>query len=301
MLYPPDTRLADIHLEVCRSPPLSPNETLVEIMTRCMEHPTLPNLEETDKIILALTHPCKIMCEFAGVTSETRNVLINIIEAKFDVLLEHLPHDKFKYSEVDGNLLFVQSRLAEFFEGRKIEEKVVYEPIYLEDKIRKSFNRCTCLTMCKDIMWCMRSIINEQTWQLQCWEWMPGRYNRDHPHWQMCDADMQTALSLSAAEALRAPAAAVAPAARTDHHFWSDDDDAHIQAAINASLSDQPAAAPAAVSSDAPCVVCNETHDLFAIVPCGHVCVCKTCAEKLSGQRCPLCRCKIEQFMQLFR
>jgi hypothetical protein len=228
-----------------------------------MEHPTLPNLEETDKIILALTHPCKIMCEFAGVTSETRNVLINIIEAKLDVLLEHLPHDQFKYSDVDGNLLFVQSRLAEFFEGRKIEEIVVYVPIYLEDKIRKSFNRCTCLHMCKDIMSCMRSIINEQRWQLQCWECMPGRYNRDHPHWQMCDAD--------------------------------------IQAAITASLSDQPAAAPAAVSSDAPCVVCNETHDLFAIVPCGHVCVCKTCAEKLSGQRCPLCRCKIEHFMQLFR
>jgi hypothetical protein len=305
MRYPPDSRLVSIHENVCRSPPLRPDDTLVEIITICMEHPTLPNLDKTDEIIRALTHPLLIHSfdsEFAGVTWETRTVLIDTIEAKFDVLLEHLPRDKFQYREVGGKRFFVRSRREEFFERRMINELgdsiivhghdknvehlVVKVPIYLDDNIRKCFNitRTSCLRMCQEIMCCMRKIIDEQTWQLQCWECMPGRYNRDDPQWRggNGDADIQTALALSAAEALRAPAAAVPPTARTDDHFWSDNDDLDIQAgapaargapadrtdgdfgsdnddpdiqaAIIASLEDQPAA-PAAVSPAAPAVV----------------------------------------------
>jgi hypothetical protein len=308
MSYPPDQRLVDINKKVCRSPPLSPDNTLVEVFEIVMQQPTLPNLNETEKIMLALTHP--LLQQFTGETCQTRIALCCVIKAKLAVLLQHVPpNDRFVPLEHSRKVVFV---------------RLINVRTSLEGHITKLLNSqvTTFLTMCQDIIVRIKARINEQTWELRFWKFAPGRYDPEHVQWGSwnSDADIQTALALSAAEALRAPAAAVAPAARTDDDFGSDNGDAdpNIQAAIIASLAPaavssaaapaavSSAAAPAAVSSaavssDAPCVVCNETHDLFAIVPCGHVCVCKKCADKLSGKRCPLCRGSIEHFMQLFR
>merc|ERR1719446_58994 len=44
------------------------------------------------------------------------------------------------------------------------------------------------------------------------------------------------------------------------------------------------------------CCVCSNRHTKIALVPCGHACMCGTCAESLRAQaapelpRCPLCR-----------
>ena len=50
MPCPPDSKLADIHVEVCRRPPLRSDDTLVKVFEIIMQHPTLPNLDKTEKI-----------------------------------------------------------------------------------------------------------------------------------------------------------------------------------------------------------------------------------------------------------
>ena len=332
MPYHPDSRVVNIHEEVCRSTPLSPDDTLVEVFEILMQHPTLPNLDKTEQIMRALKHP--FLHEFARETCETRTALFGAIKKNLPVLLEHLPaNDKFEYrQDHTGQWVFV---------------RLIDVSTSLEGRITKLSNSqvTKLLTMCQDIISHIKARINDQTWQLHCWECMPGRYNRYHPQWRRGngDADIQTALALSAADALRAPAAAIAPAAytddhfgsdnddpniqaaiiaslskepaaapvaRTDHHFGSDENDADMQAAINASLSDQPAADPVSVSPAAPaavsrtCLVCFEEtdDDLLAITPCGHKCVCDVCAPKLviTKQRCPVCRGKITRCIRIF-
>jgi len=51
------------------------------------------------------------------------------------------------------------------------------------------------------------------------------------------------------------------------------------------------------------CVVCFDAHKDHIIVPCGHMCVCASCAEKLTKTRtptCPVCREPIIQTMKVF-
>jgi hypothetical protein len=51
------------------------------------------------------------------------------------------------------------------------------------------------------------------------------------------------------------------------------------------------------------CVVCFDAPKEYAIVPCGHQCVCASCAEQLTNTRtptCPVCREPIQQTMKVF-
>jgi hypothetical protein len=51
------------------------------------------------------------------------------------------------------------------------------------------------------------------------------------------------------------------------------------------------------------CVVCFDAPKEYAIVPCGHQCVCAGCAEQLTKTRtpmCPVCRGPIRETMKVF-
>ena len=59
---------------------------------------------------------------------------------------------------------------------------------------------------------------------------------------------------------------------------------------------------PAASPEDA-CVVCMTNRKNFAYVPCGHLCVCSSCAEmetSCSGGRCPICRAQAEKLLRIY-
>ena len=60
---------------------------------------------------------------------------------------------------------------------------------------------------------------------------------------------------------------------------------------------------PPADAAETMCVVCFDAPKEYAIVPCGHQCVCARCAEQLTKTRtpmCPVCREPIQQTMKLF-
>lgn len=47
------------------------------------------------------------------------------------------------------------------------------------------------------------------------------------------------------------------------------------------------------------CVVCMEQEPQTVFLPCGHVCCCQGCCERLPS--CPLCRQDIAQRIRIFR
>jgi hypothetical protein len=49
---------------------------------------------------------------------------------------------------------------------------------------------------------------------------------------------------------------------------------------------------------DTDCIVCMDKKYEVVLVPCGHYCLCKECAQHLqkSKSNCPLCRQKINMF-----
>jgi hypothetical protein len=56
-------------------------------------------------------------------------------------------------------------------------------------------------------------------------------------------------------------------------------------------------------AEETQCVVCFDAPKEYAIVPCGHQCVCGACAEQLTKTRtplCPVCREPIIQTMKVF-
>jgi hypothetical protein len=60
---------------------------------------------------------------------------------------------------------------------------------------------------------------------------------------------------------------------------------------------------PPPEAEETMCVVCFDAPKDHAIVPCGHVCVCASCAEQLTKTRtptCPVCREPIQQTMKVF-
>jgi hypothetical protein len=67
-----------------------------------------------------------------------------------------------------------------------------------------------------------------------------------------------------------------------------------------------PPAAPTPHPDDAEetmCVVCFDAPKDHIIVPCGHMCVCASCAEQLTKTRtptCPVCREPIRETMKVF-
>ena len=52
-------------------------------------------------------------------------------------------------------------------------------------------------------------------------------------------------------------------------------------------------------SFSSECVVCLDKKSTHLIVPCGHKCLCKTCAAKINNS-CPMCRQKIQQTVAVF-
>jgi hypothetical protein len=51
------------------------------------------------------------------------------------------------------------------------------------------------------------------------------------------------------------------------------------------------------------CVVCMDAPKTHAIVPCGHVCVCEECGERLLAVQpvvCPMCREHAAMVMKLY-
>eukprot|EP00929_Paragymnodinium_shiwhaense_P096967 TRINITY_DN58742_c0_g1_i1.p1 TRINITY_DN58742_c0_g1~~TRINITY_DN58742_c0_g1_i1.p1 ORF type:complete len:957 (-),score=226.41 TRINITY_DN58742_c0_g1_i1:67-2850(-) len=56
--------------------------------------------------------------------------------------------------------------------------------------------------------------------------------------------------------------------------------------------------------ADRCCVVCLDQEKTHAFVPCGHLCVCRSCADTLVAQRphslCPVCRQVIQKELQIF-
>jgi hypothetical protein len=73
---------------------------------------------------------------------------------------------------------------------------------------------------------------------------------------------------------------------------------------VQAQLGVPPAApAPHSDAEETQCVVCFDAPKEYAIVPCGHVCVCESCAEQLTKTRtpmCPMCRGPIRETMKVF-
>ena len=71
-----------------------------------------------------------------------------------------------------------------------------------------------------------------------------------------------------------------------------------------AQLGVSPAApAPHPDAEETMCVVCFDAPKEYAIVPCGHQCVCGECAEQLTKTRtpmCPVCRGPIRETMKVF-
>lgn len=53
--------------------------------------------------------------------------------------------------------------------------------------------------------------------------------------------------------------------------------------------------------SDNVCLVCLENKKNIILKPCSHLCICDVCAEPMlkTGQRCPVCRSKIEEIEKI--
>jgi len=49
------------------------------------------------------------------------------------------------------------------------------------------------------------------------------------------------------------------------------------------------------------CSICMVNDSVFAIIPCGHVCGCKSCLDKPSIKECPICRGKKTGILRIFQ
>ena len=52
--------------------------------------------------------------------------------------------------------------------------------------------------------------------------------------------------------------------------------------------------------TESDCVICLTSNSTHAIVPCGHQCVCETCAKQLPNF-CPICRVNIDNVIKIFK
>ena len=75
--------------------------------------------------------------------------------------------------------------------------------------------------------------------------------------------------------------------------------------AADVTAADAPAAARAHASDADCCVVCLVEPKSHLITPCGHKCVCATCATRVAPaagrvSTCPICRAKVESVVRVF-
>jgi hypothetical protein len=76
-----------------------------------------------------------------------------------------------------------------------------------------------------------------------------------------------------------------------------------VQARLGSSVVPPAAPAPHPDAEETMCVVCFDAPKDHIIVPCGHMCVCASCAEQLTKTRtptCPVCREPIRETMKVF-
>jgi hypothetical protein len=76
-----------------------------------------------------------------------------------------------------------------------------------------------------------------------------------------------------------------------------------MQARLGSSVVPPAAPAPHPDAEETMCVVCFDAPKEYIIVPCGHLCVCEACAERLTKTRtpmCPVCRGPIRETMKVF-
>ncbi|MBS1890082.1 MAG: RING-HC finger protein [Actinobacteria bacterium] len=48
------------------------------------------------------------------------------------------------------------------------------------------------------------------------------------------------------------------------------------------------------------CAICMESSPRYAIVPCGHLCLCEKCKGEITDSHCPVCRSKANQILKVF-
>jgi len=63
------------------------------------------------------------------------------------------------------------------------------------------------------------------------------------------------------------------------------------------------APAPQPEAEEVMCVVCMDAPKQYTIMPCGHVCACAACAQRLLDEGtpcCPVCRGPIQDTMRVF-
>jgi hypothetical protein len=79
--------------------------------------------------------------------------------------------------------------------------------------------------------------------------------------------------------------------------FSEHDDDLENSSKIIFSCSDSPVE-PATDKSN-ECNICYINKKNYACIPCGHLCMCKVCASKIT-EKCPICNIKITHITKIF-
>jgi len=49
------------------------------------------------------------------------------------------------------------------------------------------------------------------------------------------------------------------------------------------------------------CVVCLDAEPAVVLVPCGHLCLCQSCADLLRAPQCPICRAAVQHAQPVLR
>jgi hypothetical protein len=123
-------------------------------------------------------------------------------------------------------------------------------------------------------------------------------------------AEAERAKAAAEAAAVKAAVEAVAEAAEAAERSHMEEQAAaltpqlqQVQARLESSVVPPAAPAPHPDAEETMCVVCFDAPKDHIIVPCGHQCVCESCAEQLTKTRtptCPVFRGPIRETMKVF-
>ena len=75
-----------------------------------------------------------------------------------------------------------------------------------------------------------------------------------------------------------------------------------LDRAVNEEAQERSCAAAGPEESE-ECVICMDQRKSHIIVPCGHMCVCQACAERVTeeGEICPICRTAVTMILPVYR